>query len=164
MTLKQRQEAEPSPRLRPEGSCPSFPCELWHTVHVVPKASVKRFIANMFLHGRTLRVPGCKGLAEEGDVGVEHPLLSSPSLSLSSGDPAPKLRVTRSLCRGELVPSEGPSVRLQGRWRKEPVPCSTPALPGVRRSPRHRLARASCGQGAAGTGPAWVCASQPPSA
>lgn len=33
----------------------------------------------------------------------------------------------------------------------------------VRRSPRHRLARTCCGQGAAGTGPAWVCAQQPPS-
>lgn len=97
MTLKQRQETEPSPRLRPEGSCPSFPSELWHTVHVVSKANAKRFIANMFLYGRTLSVPGSEGLAEEGDVGVEHPLLISPSLPLSSGDSAPKLRVDVTL-------------------------------------------------------------------
>lgn len=51
----------------------------------------------MFLHGRTLSVPGSEGLAEEGDVGVEHPLLISPSLSLSSGDSAPKLRVDVTL-------------------------------------------------------------------
>lgn len=58
MTLNQRQETELSPRLRPEGSWPSFPSELRYTVHVVSKAKVERFIANLFLHGRTLRVPG----------------------------------------------------------------------------------------------------------
>lgn len=69
-----------------------------------------------------------KGLVEERNVGVEHPLFSSSNLSLSSGDSAPKLRVARSLCRGGLVPSEEASVRLQERWRKEPVPCSTSGL------------------------------------
>lgn len=121
MTLKQRQETEPSSRLRPEGSCPFFPSELWYTVHVVFKANVERLIANLFLHGRTLRVPGRKGLEEEGNVGVDHPLLSSLNLSMPSGDFAPKLRMARSLCRRGLVPSEEPSVRLQGRWRKKPA-------------------------------------------
>lgn len=115
MTFKQRQETEPSPRLRSEDSCPSFPSELWHTVHVVSKANVKRFIANMFLHGRTLRVPGSEGLPEEGDVGVEHPLLISLKLSLSSGDSAPKLRVDVSF----KLPFGDPS------------PMATLLLPGI---------------------------------
>lgn len=87
-----------------------------------------------------------KGLAEEGNEGVEHPFLSSPNLSLSSGDSALKLRVARSLCRGGLIPSEEHSVRLQERWRKEPVPCNTSALPRGQKKP----------QAQAGQGPLWA--------
>lgn len=48
----------------------------------------------MSLRGRTLKVSRRKGLEQRKEMwGVEHPLHSSPNLSLSSGDPAPKCRV-----------------------------------------------------------------------
>lgn len=48
----------------------------------------------MSLRGRTLKVSRRKGLEQRKEMwGVEHPLHSSPNLSLSSGDSAPKCRV-----------------------------------------------------------------------